>query len=105
MTWAPCPHGVRTRGKKLDDLSSPGSAVSCRQMPVAKGKKTLQTCNHTGLARSRSLFAMTQQFTDLEDTFWHLWVPKGAELTSLRGGVPFRTFTCRLSSFAMAATD
>ena len=33
---------------------------------------------------------MTQHFTDLGDTlFWHLRVPKGAEMTSLRGGVPF----------------
>ena len=38
---------------------------------------------------------MTQHFTDLGGTpFWHLGVPKG-ELTSLRGGVPFRTLTCR----------
>ena len=41
---------------------------------------------HTGLARSRPLFAMTQHFTDLGDTpFWHLRAPKGAEMTSLRG--------------------
>ena len=33
---------------------------------------------------------MTQHFTDLGDTpFWHLCAPKGAELPSLRGGVPF----------------
>ena len=43
-----------------------------------------------GLARSRSLFAMTQHFTDVGDTpFWHLCAPKGAVLTSLRGGVTF----------------
>ena len=33
---------------------------------------------------------MTQRFTKFGVTpFWHLCVPKGAELTSLRGGVPF----------------
>ena len=33
---------------------------------------------------------MTQHFTKLGDTpFWHLCVPKGAEMTSLRGEVPF----------------
>ena len=33
---------------------------------------------------------MMQHFTDLGVTpFWHLCVPKGAELPSLRGGVPF----------------
>ena len=45
---------------------------------------------HTGLARNRTIFAMTQHFTKLGDTpFWHLCVPKGAEMTSLWGGVPF----------------
>ena len=29
---------------KLDNLSSPGSAESCQQMPVIPGKKTAQTC-------------------------------------------------------------
>ena len=48
------------------------------------------TCFHTGLACSRSPFAMVQRFIDLEDTplcllLWHLCVPKSAELTSLRG--------------------
>ena len=39
---------------------------------------------HTGLARNRPLFAMLQHFTELGDTpFWHLRVPKGAEMTSL----------------------
>ena len=52
---------------------------------------------------------MVQHFTDLEDTpfcllFGTFECQKGAELTSLRGGVPFRTLTCRLSSIAMAAT-
>ena len=55
----------------------------------------------------------TQQITFCNDAALHgFWghpvlahcVPKGAELTSLRGGVPFRTLTCRLSSFAIAAT-
>ena len=33
---------------------------------------------------------MTQHFTKIGDTpIWHLCVPKGAEMTSLRGGVPF----------------
>ena len=45
---------------------------------------------HTGPARNRTNFAMTQHFTKLGDTpFWHLCVPKGAEMTSLWGGVPF----------------
>ena len=45
---------------------------------------------HTGSARNRPLFAMPQHFTELEDTpFWHLRAPKGAEMTSLRGGMPF----------------
>ena len=45
---------------------------------------------HTGLARNRTIFAMTQHFTKLGVTpFWHLCVPKGAVLTSLRGGGPF----------------
>ena len=45
---------------------------------------------HTGLARNRTIFAMTQHFSKLGDTpFWHLCVPKGAEMTSLRGGEPF----------------
>ena len=38
--------------KKLDDLSGPGSAESCRQMPVIKGKKTLQTCENQQCLRS-----------------------------------------------------
>ena len=37
---------------KVDDLSSPGSAESCRQMPVIKGKKTLQTCKDQQCVRS-----------------------------------------------------
>ena len=58
---------------------------------------------HTGCTQPRTIFAMTQHFTKLGETpFWHLWVPKGAEMTSLRGA--FRTLTCRLSQFAMAAT-
>ena len=33
---------------------------------------------------------LQQHFTEIGDTpFWHLWVPKGAEMTSLRGGAPF----------------
>ena len=45
---------------------------------------------HTGPARNRPLFAMLQHFTELGDTpFWHLRVPKGAETTSLLGGMPF----------------
>ena len=31
---------------KLDELSSPGSAESCRQMPVITRKKTVQTCKN-----------------------------------------------------------
>ena len=43
---------------------------------------------HTGLARNRTIFAMTQHFSKLGDTpFWHLCVPKGAEMTSLQGGL------------------
>ena len=42
---------------------------------------------HTGPARKRQLFAMTQHFTELGDTpFWHLQVPKGAD-DLLPGGV------------------
>ena len=37
---------------KLDDLSSPGSAESCRQMPVITGKKTIQTCKNQQCLRS-----------------------------------------------------
>ena len=67
------------------------------------------TCFTRALHAADHFFAMTQHFTGLGDTlfligFWHLCVPKGAELTSFRGDVPFRTLTCRLSSFAMAAT-
>ena len=69
MTWAPCPHGVRTRGKnallqavrtfeqstskekathgeehmsltKVGDSSSPSSSESVPQMPVINGEKT-----------------------------------------------------------------
>ena len=59
---------------------------------------------HTGPARDRPLFAMTQHFTEFGDTpFWHLRAPKGAEMTSLPGGYAFGTLTCRLSSFAMTA--
>ena len=42
--------------------SSPGSAESCRQMPVIKGKKTLQTCKDQQCVRSWSDgFAHRQQ--------------------------------------------
>ena len=42
------------------------------------------------VARNRTTFAMTQHFTKLGDTpFWHLGVPKGAEMTSLLGEMPF----------------
>ena len=45
---------------------------------------------HTGPARNRPLFAMLQHFTELADApFWHLRVLKGAEMTSLRGEMPF----------------
>ena len=45
---------------------------------------------HTGPARNRPLFAMPQHFTELEDTpSWHFQVQKGAEITSLREGMPF----------------
>ena len=37
---------------KLDELSSPGSAESCRQMPVITGKKTVQTCKNQQFLRS-----------------------------------------------------
>ena len=40
--------------------------------------------------RHYNAFAMTQHFSRLGRTpFWHLCVPKGAEMTSLRGGMLF----------------
>ena len=37
---------------------------------------------------------MLQHSTELGDTpFWHLWVPKGAEMTFLRGEMPFSSRT------------
>ena len=37
---------------KVGNPSSPGSAESCRQMPVTKGEKTLQTCKDQKCFRS-----------------------------------------------------
>ena len=39
---------------KVGNPSSPGSAESCRQMPVIKGEKTLQTCKDQQCVRSWS---------------------------------------------------
>ena len=49
------------------------------------------TCFTRALHATEPFFlAMTQHFTKLGDTpFWHLCVPKGAKMTSLRGEVPF----------------
>ena len=47
--------------EKLDDLSSPGSAKRCRQMPVIKGKKTLQTCKNQQCLRSWNGFKVSKK--------------------------------------------
>ena len=38
MTWAPCPHGVRTRGKKKSDIRLIGAEAwqNCRQLRIVK---------------------------------------------------------------------
>ena len=60
---------------------------------------------HTGLARSRSPFAITQRLTDsLDIPFWHRCVPKGAGFASPRGGCARFTLSCRLLSLGFAAT-
>ena len=43
-----------------------------------------------GPCAQQTTFAMLQHFTELADApFWHLRVLKGAEMTSLRGEMPF----------------
>ena len=37
-------HIAKDQSLKLNNLSSPGSAESCRQVTVITGKKTVQTC-------------------------------------------------------------
>ena len=59
---------------------------------------------HTGLARNRSLFAITQRLTDSSDIpYWHRCVPKGAGSASPRGGCARFTLSCRLLSLGIAA--
>ena len=60
---------------------------------------------HTGLARSRPLFAITQRLTDDSRNIplWHRCVPKGAGFASPRGGCALFTLSCRLLSLGIAA--
>ena len=60
---------------------------------------------HTGLARNRSLFAITQRPTDSSDIpYGHRCVPKGVGSASPRGGCARFTLSCRLLSLGIAAT-
>ena len=59
---------------------------------------------HTGLARNRSLFAITQRLTDSSDIpYWHRCAPKGVGSASPRGGCARFTLSCRLLSLGNAA--
>ena len=74
---------VRAQPSKKDD----GYATLETEGDLPDATAIIQTFHlfHTGPARNRPLFAMTQHFTELGDTpFWHLRAPKGAEMTSFR---------------------
>ena len=54
------------------------------------GELKVSHVSHGPCTQQDNAFAMTQHFSRLGHTpFWHLCVPKGAEMTSLRGGETF----------------
>ena len=78
---------------RRENLSSlcPTSPILCKEAHIpCWDRSTVSPVSHGPCAQQDNAFATTQHFSRLGHTpFWHLCVPKGAEMTSLRGGEPF----------------
>ena len=108
LLWLLAHSGLEQRRAPMMDINGPATAVirvaRLHPRPEVHPMSGIRACT-----QQENAFAMTQHFSRSEYTpFWHLYVPKGAEMTSLWRDEPFALspagFRCLLCRHCLNTT-